>query len=44
VSAASGAVACDTAARRLHLLDQDREAASFVEKCPDWGVAIFADG
>jgi len=29
---------------RLHLLDQDCEAASFVKKCPDCFVAILADG
>jgi hypothetical protein len=42
VDAATGAVACGITARRLDVLDQDWEAAFFVEKCPGCFAAVVA--
>jgi hypothetical protein len=40
VAAASGAGACGIKADRLQVLDQDSEAACFVEKCPGCFAAV----
>jgi hypothetical protein len=44
VATASDAAACGIPAHRLQLLDQDWEAALFVEKCPRCFTAVLADG
>jgi len=44
VDAASGAVACGIKGHRLDVLDQDWEAAFFVEKCPGCFAAVVAHG
>ncbi len=44
VDAATGAVACGIKGRGLEVLDQDWEAAFFVEKCPGCFVAVVAHG
>jgi hypothetical protein len=44
VATAADAAACDIPAYRLHLLDQDWEAALFVQKCPRCFTAVLADG
>jgi len=44
VDAATGAVACGTTGHRLEVLDQDWEAAFFVEKCPGCFAAVIAHG
>jgi hypothetical protein len=44
VDAATGAVACGIAVRGLDVLDQDWEAAFFVEKCPGCCTAVVAHG
>jgi hypothetical protein len=40
--AATGAVACGIKGHRLEVLDQDWEAAFFVEKCPGCFAAVVA--
>jgi hypothetical protein len=40
VCAATGAVACGIKGDRLQVLDQDWEAACFVEKCPGCFAAV----
>lgn len=42
VHAATSAVACGITADRLEVLDQDWEAACFVEKCPACFNAVIA--
>jgi hypothetical protein len=42
VQVATGAVACGITTRRLEVLDQDWEAACFVEKCPACFAAVLA--
>jgi hypothetical protein len=42
VDAATGAVACGINTDALDVLDQDWEAAFFVEKCPGCFAAIVA--
>jgi len=42
VDAATGAVACGTETDGLEVLDQDWEAAFFVEKCPGCFAAVMA--
>jgi hypothetical protein len=44
VDATTGAVACGIKAHRLEVLDQDWEAAFFVEKCPGCFAAVVAHG
>jgi hypothetical protein len=44
VDAATGAVACGITGHRLEVLDQDWEAAFFVEKCPGCFAAVGAHG
>lgn len=44
VAIAADAAACGIPAHRLHLLDQDWEAALFVQKCPRCFTAMLADG
>jgi hypothetical protein len=44
VDATTGAVACGIKRHRLQVLDQDWEAASFVEKCPGCFAAVVAHG
>ena len=44
VDAATGAVACGIKRHGLEVLDQDWEAAFFVEKCPGCFVAVVARG
>jgi hypothetical protein len=44
VAAATGAVACGIKRHRLQVLDQDWEAAFFVEKCPGCFAAVVAHG
>jgi len=44
VHAVTGAVACGITAHRLEVLDQDWEAACFVEKCPACFGAVIAKG
>jgi hypothetical protein len=44
VATASDAAACGIPAHRLHLLDQDWEAALQVEKCPRCFSAVLVDG
>ena len=44
VATASDAAACGIPARRLHLLDQDWEAALHLEKCPRCFSAVLANG
>ena len=45
VDVATGAVACGIPADRLEVLDQDWEAACFVEKCPGcFAVVSLMDG
>jgi len=44
VDAASGAVACGIKGPGLDVLDQDWEAAFFVEKCPGCFAAVVAHG
>jgi hypothetical protein len=40
VSIATGATACGTSSRGLAVLDEDWEAACFVEKCPACFAAV----
>jgi len=40
VNAATGTVACGITARGLEVLDQDWEAAFFIEKCPGCFAAV----
>jgi hypothetical protein len=42
VDPATGAVACGSNSDRLDVLDQDWEAAFFVEKCPGCYAAVVA--
>jgi hypothetical protein len=42
VGAATGAVACGIKVHGLEVLDQDWEAACFVEKCPRCFAAVLA--
>jgi hypothetical protein len=42
VDATTGAAACGTVADGLEVLDQDWEAAYFVEKCPGCYAAVIA--
>jgi hypothetical protein len=42
--ASAADAACGIPAQRLHLLDQDWEAALFVEKCPRCFTAVLAAG
>jgi hypothetical protein len=42
VDAATGVVACGIKADGLEVLDQDREEAFFVEKCPGYSTAVVA--
>jgi hypothetical protein len=42
VDAATGVVACGITVHRLEVLDQDWEAAFFVEKCPGCFAAVIA--
>ena len=42
VQAVTGAAACGITADRLQVLDQDWEAACFVEKCPACFDAVIA--
>jgi hypothetical protein len=44
VASAADAAACGIPAHRLHLLDQDWEAALHVEKCPRCFSAVLAAG
>ncbi len=44
VDAATGAVACGITAHGLEVLEQDWEAAFFVEKCPGCFAAVVAHG
>ena len=44
VDATTGAVACGITGHRLQVLDQDWEAAFFVEKCPGCFAAVVAHG
>lgn len=44
VDAATGTAACGIATHRLEVLDQDWEAALFVEKCPGCFAAVLAVG
>jgi hypothetical protein len=44
VDAATGAVACGIKSDGLDVLDQDWEAAFFVEKCPGCFAAVIAHG
>jgi hypothetical protein len=44
VDTATGRVACGIAADRLEVLDEDWEAACFVEKCPECFAAVIAHG
>jgi hypothetical protein len=44
VASAADAAACGIPAQRLHLLEQDWEAALFVEKCPRCFTAVLAAG
>jgi hypothetical protein len=44
VDAATGAVACGIKGHGLDVLDQDWEAAFFVEKCPGCFAAVVAEG
>jgi hypothetical protein len=44
VDAVTGATACGVEADRLDVLDQDWEAALFVEKCPGCFVAVLVHG
>lgn len=44
VDAATGAVARGIKGHGLQVLDQDWEAAFFVEKCPGCFAAVVADG
>jgi hypothetical protein len=44
VDTATGAVACGITAHGLEVLDQDGEAAFFVEKCPVCFAAVVAHG
>jgi hypothetical protein len=44
VDAATGAVACGINGHGLDVLDQDWEAAFFVEKCPGCFAAVVAQG
>ena len=44
VSTATGAVACGIKAAELQVLDEDWEAACFVEKCANCFAAIRASG
>jgi hypothetical protein len=42
VRASTGATACGVATNTLHVLDEDWEAACFVEKCPTCFAAVAA--
>jgi hypothetical protein len=44
VDATTGNVACGTTVHGLQVLDQDWEAAFFVEKCPGCFAAVIAHG
>jgi hypothetical protein len=44
VCAASGATVCGASAEALEVLDEDWEAACFVEKCPACFAAVTARG
>ena len=44
VDATTGTVACGITGHRLAVLDQDWEAAFFVEKCPGCFAAVVAHG
>ena len=44
VEATTGAVACGIKGHRLEVLDQDWEAALFVEKCPGCFAAVLSHG
>jgi hypothetical protein len=43
VSTRTGKAAWGIKAEGLEVLDQDREEAFFVEKCPGWFAAVLAD-
>jgi hypothetical protein len=44
VDATTGAAACGITAQGLEVLDQDWEAASFVQKCPGCFAAVLSHG
>jgi hypothetical protein len=44
VATATGRVACGITVDRLEVLDEDWEAACFVEKCPQCFAAVVAHG
>jgi hypothetical protein len=44
VDTATGRVACGITVDRLEVLDEDWEAACFVEKCPECFAAVIAHG
>jgi hypothetical protein len=44
VDTATGATACGITADRLEVLDEDWEAACFVDKCPECFAVVLAHG